>query len=156
MQRVFINVDLVLLTQFEPIAKPPGMEVILEISELESLYNIEEPLKIARKWREMGYQFAIEDFGAGFVSLPFIAQLVPEYIKVDRSTILHALSSEMFRDFFKDIILSLKKYTSGGFIAEGMEAVAEGVETQKELEVVRELGIYLAQGFSLGRPDELT
>jgi EAL domain-containing protein (putative c-di-GMP-specific phosphodiesterase class I) len=104
----------------------------------------------------MGYKFAIDDFGAGFISLPFIAQLVPEYIKVDRSTILHALSSEMFREFLKDIVLSLKKYTTEGFIAEGIEAVAEGVETDKELLVVREMGIHLAQGFSLGRPKELT
>jgi diguanylate cyclase (GGDEF)-like protein len=156
LQKVFINVDFALLTQLESIPKPPGMEVILEISELEALHNIEDPLKIARKWREMGYKFAIDDFGAGFISLPFIAQLVPEYIKVDRSTILHALSSEMFREFLKDIVLSLKKYTTEGFIAEGIEAVAEGVETDKELLVVREMGIHLAQGFSLGRPKELT
>ncbi len=156
LQKVFINVDFALLTQLESIPKPSGMEVILEISELEALHNIEDPLKIARKWQEMGYKFAIDDFGAGFISLPFIAQLVPEYIKVDRSTILHALSSDMFREFLKDIVLSLKKYTTEGFIAEGIEAVAEGVETEKELLVVREMGIHLAQGFSLGRPKELT
>ncbi|MCI0525922.1 MAG: diguanylate cyclase [Nitrospira sp.] len=155
LQKVFINVDFNLLTQLDSIPKPPGMEVILEISELEALQNIENPLKIARKWREMGYKFAIDDFGAGFISLPFIAQLVPEYIKVDRSTILHALASEMFREFLKDIVLSLKKYTTEGFIAEGIEAVAEGVETEKELQVVREMGIHLAQGFSLGKPEEL-
>jgi diguanylate cyclase (GGDEF)-like protein len=156
LQKVFINVDFDLLTQLESIPKPPSMEVILEISELEALHNIENPLRIARKWREMGYKFAIDDFGAGFISLPFIAQLVPEYIKVDRSTILHALSSEVFREFLRDIVLSLKKYTTEGFIAEGIEAVAEGVETEKELQVVREMGIHLAQGFSLGRPQELT
>jgi diguanylate cyclase (GGDEF)-like protein len=155
LEKLFINVDFALLAQLGSIPKPSGMEVVLEISELEALHNIEESLKISRKWREMGYKFAIDDFGAGFISLPFIAQLVPEYIKVDRSTILHALSSEMFRGFLKDIVLSLKRYTSEGFIAEGIEAVAEGVETEKELEVVREMGIYLAQGFSLGRPAEL-
>ncbi len=155
LQRVFINVDFDLLTQLDSILKPPDMEVILEISELEALQNIEDPLKIARKWREMGYKFAIDDFGAGFISLPFIAQLFPEYIKVDRSTILHALSSEMFREFLKDIVLSLKKYTTEGFIAEGIETVAEGVETEKELQVVKNMGIHLAQGFSLGKPEEL-
>jgi diguanylate cyclase (GGDEF)-like protein len=155
LQKVFINVDFALLTRLGSIPKPFGIEVVLEISELEALHNIEESLKIAGKWREMGYKFAIDDFGAGFVSLPFIARLVPEYIKVDRSTILHARSSEMFRGFLKDIVLSLKRYTSEGFIAEGIEAVAEGVETEKELEVVKEMGIHLAQGYSLGKPDEL-
>lgn len=155
LKRLFINVDFGLLNLLESIPKPQGIEVILEISELEALHDIEDLLRVARKWRGEGYKFALDDFGAGFISLPFIAQLVPEYIKVDRSTILHALSSEVFRTFLKDIVLSLGKFTTEGFIAEGIEAVAEGIETENEFEVVKEIGIYLAQGFSLGMPEEL-
>ncbi len=156
LQRVFINVDFKLLTELEVVPEtPPDMEVILEISELETIHNIEDHLKIAREWRERGFKFAIDDFGAGFISLPFIAQLIPEYIKVDRSTILHALFSERFLGFLKDLVLGLKNFTTEGIIAEGIETVAEGVETEQELQVVKEIGIYLAQGFSLGRPQEL-
>jgi diguanylate cyclase (GGDEF)-like protein len=156
LQRVFINVDVKMLTELEAVPKaPPDMEVILEISELEAIHNIEDHLSIAREWRERGFKFAIDDFGAGFVSLPFIAQLIPEYIKVDRSTILQAMSSESFRGFLKDLVLGLKNFTTEGIIAEGIETVAEGVETERELEVVREIGIHLAQGFSLGKPQEL-
>ena len=129
--------------------------MILEISELEALHDTENLLKISEKWRELGYKFAIDDFGAGFISLPFIAQLLPDYIKVDRSTILHAISSDIFRGFLKDLVLSMNKFTTVGFIAEGMEAVGEGIETAKERQVVRELGINLGQGFALGRPREL-
>ena len=148
LKRMFINIDFEVLSQLEMIPKPDGMEVILEISEVEALHDIKNHLKIAGKWREQGYQFAIDDFGAGFISLPFIAQLIPDYIKVDRSTILQAVSSEEFRRFLKDLVLALKNYCKEGIIA-------EGVETAKELGVVRDLGIYLVQGFLLGKPQEM-
>ncbi|MGH7273081.1 MAG: diguanylate cyclase domain-containing protein, partial [Nitrospiria bacterium] len=136
LKRVFINVDFNVLNQLELPTKPSGMEVILEISEVEALHDIENHLKMARKWRAQGYKFAIDDFGAGFISLPFIAQLIPDYIKLDRSTILQAVSSEDFRRFLKDLVLALHNYVREGIIT-------EGIETSKELQVVREIGIHI-------------
>lgn len=155
LKRVFINVDFQLLADLKAIPKPIEVEVVLELSESEAIQNIGDHLKIAKVWREMGFKFAIDDFGAGFISLPFIAQLNPEYIKVDRSTILHAVFSERFKGFLKDLVLGLKNFTTEGIIAEGIEAVAEGIETDRELQMVKEIGIHLAQGFSLGKPQEL-
>lgn len=148
LQRLFINVDFDLISKLEPMSKPPGMEVILEISELEALHDVENHLKVAKKWREKGYRYAIDDFGAGFISLPFIARLVPKYIKVDRSTMLQAVSSEKFRGFLKPLLQSLRAYAMEGIIA-------EGVETEKELKVVKDMGIHLVQGFLFGKPKEL-
>ncbi len=148
LNRVFMNVDFTMLDQLEFIPKPSDLEVILEISEVEALHDVENHLKVARKWRKAGYQFAIDDFGAGFISLPFIATLIPDYIKLDRSTILQAVSSETFRQFSKDLVRALKNYAREGIIA-------EGIETQKELKVVKEMGIYIVQGFLLGKPQEL-
>jgi diguanylate cyclase (GGDEF)-like protein/PAS domain S-box-containing protein len=148
LERVFINVDFYMLNQLELAPKPPGLDVILEISELEALHDIDNRLRIARKWRDMGFKFAIDDFGAGFISLPFIAKLIPEYIKVDRSTMLQAVSSEKFRWFLKHLLPALRMYSTEGVIA-------EGIETEKELRVVKDIGIYLVQGFLLGRPQEL-
>jgi diguanylate cyclase (GGDEF)-like protein len=156
LKKVFINVDFKLLAELEAVPRPPpGMDVILEISELEAIHNIDDHLNIAKEWREKGYKFAIDDFGAGFISLPFMAQLTPEYIKIDRSTILHAVYSESFRGFLKNLVQGLKNFTTGGIIAEGIETVAEGIETERELLVVKEIGVDLAQGFSLGKPQEL-
>jgi EAL domain-containing protein (putative c-di-GMP-specific phosphodiesterase class I) len=148
LKRVFINADFELLVQLESVPKPPNMEVILEISEREALHDVENHLKVARKWRRLGYKFAIDDFGAGFISLPFIAQLIPDYIKLDRSTVLLAVSSMKFWRFLKDLLLPLRNYSTEGIIA-------EGIETEKELQVVKGMGIYLAQGFLLGRPEEM-
>ena len=120
----------------------------MEISEVEALHDIENRLKVAQRWRREGYQFAIDDFGSGFISLPFLATLIPDYIKLDRSIILKAVSSETFRKFSKDLVQALKNYAREGIIA-------EGIETQKELKVVKSMGIHLVQGFLLGKPQVL-
>lgn len=148
MEKLFINVDFNILRNMKEITKPPDMEVILEISEKEVLDDVENQLKIAQRWRTKGFKFAIDDFGAGFISLPFIAQLFPEYIKIDRSTILQSVSSLQFREFLKDIIQAMSNYSTEGIIA-------EGIETEQELQVVKEVGLDLVQGFLLGRPHEL-
>lgn len=148
LQRVFINVDFNMLKMLEGISKPPDTDIILEISELEALYDVDNYLKIANKWRAAGFKLAIDDFGAGFISLPFIAELIPDYIKIDRKTILQAVSSSQFRGFLKDMVQALRNYASEGIIA-------EGVEKENELQIVSDLGINLIQGFLLGRPHEL-
>ena len=148
LKRVFINVDFNVLSLVEMIPKPPGMEVILEISELEAIHDVENRLQLAKKWQEQGYKFAIDDFGAGFISLPFIARLIPAFIKIDRSTMLQAVSSVQFKEFMIGMIFGLKNYATDGIIA-------EGIETEKELKVAKELGIFLIQGFLFGKPQEL-
>jgi len=147
-ERLFINVDFNVLSQFEIIPKPPGTDVVLEISELEALHDVENRLEIAKKWKAEGYKFAIDDFGAGFISLPFIARLFPDYIKFDRSTMLQAVYSEQFKEFMIGLVFALNNYATEGIIA-------EGVETELELKVVRETGIFIIQGFLFGRPEEL-
>jgi diguanylate cyclase (GGDEF)-like protein len=148
LKRVFINVDFNVLRQLGSVPKPVETEVILEISELEALHDVENHLRIAREWRDQGYKFAIDDFGAGFISLPFIARLVPEFIKIDRSTLLHAVTSKQFKEFMIGMVFGLKNYASEGIIA-------EGVETEKELRIVKDMGIVFMQGFLFGKPQEL-
>ena len=148
LKRVFINVDFNVLGRLKGVHKPNGMEVILEISELEALHDVEYHMKVTKKWREVEFKFAIDDFGAGFISLPFLAQLTPDYIKVDRSTVLQAVSSEKFRKFSGDLVRAIRNYSKEGIIA-------EGIETKKELQVVKDMGIDIAQGYLLGKPQEL-
>jgi diguanylate cyclase (GGDEF)-like protein len=143
--RVFINVDFNLLDQVGPIPKPPDIDIVLEISESEALHNIDQGIQIARRWKEQGFKFAMDDFGAGFVSLPFISQLVPDYIKIDRSAILQAVESKVFRQFLKELVGALRNHETSGIIA-------EGIETEEELGIALEMEIHFAQGFLLGKP----
>ncbi|MGB3941144.1 MAG: diguanylate cyclase [Candidatus Manganitrophaceae bacterium] len=145
--RIFINVDFDLLEQLGPLPKPPECDLILEISESEALHNIEQHLRITRKWKEQGFRFAMDDFGAGFISLPFLSQLLPDYIKIDRSAILQAVESKLFRQFLADLIATLGHY-------ETTKIIAEGIETEDELRIVEEMGISLVQGFLFGKQEE--
>lgn len=149
LKRVFINIDFNVLQKVEPMTKPEDMEVVLEISEQEAIHEVGKFLEVARQWRAKGYKFAIDDFGAGFISLPFIARLIPDYIKMDRSTILQAVASQQFSEFLKDLIIALRNYSKKGIIA-------EGVETEKELKAAKAMGTQVVQGFLLGKPKELT
>ncbi|HET8761105.1 MAG TPA: diguanylate cyclase [Nitrospiria bacterium] len=148
LQRVFINVDFAVLDHVRVIPKPPHTEVVLEISESEALHDVERHLNTTKTWRAAGYKFAIDDFGAGFISLPFVARLIPDYIKLDRATIVQAGASRQFLTFLRDLILALRNYSKEGIIA-------EGIETPDELQVVRDLGISPVQGFLVGKPQEL-
>ena len=104
LKKVFVNIDFDILDEFKTIPPISGTEIVLEISESEALLDIPRILETTRKWRALGYKFAIDDFGAGFISLPFVAQLLPDYIKMDRSTIVQAVSSEQFSKFLKDLL----------------------------------------------------
>jgi len=148
LSRVFINVDFESLRTTEPFPKPPDIEIVLEISEAESLSDVEALLVVADAWRAQGYRFAIDDFGVGFLSLPFIARLIPEYIKVDRSMVVEAADSLQFGSFLKDMVLAMRNYSKEGIIA-------EGIETEEDLDIVRRLGIDQFQGYLTGRPETL-
>jgi EAL domain-containing protein (putative c-di-GMP-specific phosphodiesterase class I) len=148
LKRVFINVDFAVLDHLQVMPKPPETEVILEISEAEALRDVERHLQTTNAWRAQGYKFAIDDFGAGFISLPFIARLIPDYIKMDRSTIVQARASRQFLTFLRDLVLALRNYSKEGIIA-------EGIETHEELQVVRDLGIDPVQGFLMSKPQDL-
>ena len=148
LERVFVNADFQLLSELDRVSIPDCMDVVVELSEREALDDLEELLGVAQRWRDKGCQFAIDDFGAGFISLPFLAMLVPEYVKVDRSTLLKAASSGQFMGFLKSLVRAVRTYATAGVIA-------EGIEKQEELQTAQDLGISLGQGFLLGMPEEM-
>lgn len=143
--RLFVNVDFELLARlYGKIKRPAGMEVTLEISEREPLENLEERLKMAEAWRQEGFQFACDDLGAGFLSLPFFIRLRPEFIKFDLSVVQQAMTSPQLQAFLHEATRLLLGFSRG--------LIAEGIETSAQLSFVKELGIPLGQGFLLGRP----
>ena len=148
LDRVFVNVDFALLEHLGSREKPANVEVILEISEKEALDDIEHHLAVTQKWKAEGYKFAFDDFGVGFISLPFLADLEPDYIKLDRLTILQAVASDDFRDFLNHVVQGLMHYAPQGI-------VAEGVESEEELLVAEQMGVHLVQGHLFGKPEPI-
>ncbi|MFN8148794.1 MAG: EAL domain-containing protein [Candidatus Nanopelagicales bacterium] len=92
----------------------------------------------------LGIRFAIDDFGTGYSSLSYLNQLPVHALKIDRSFLLEAQ---------KPGGQALMAAIVGVARAVGADTVAEGVETLEQLELVRSMGVDIAQGFLLGRPE---
>ena len=117
---------------------------ITERVELDSIPGVEEKIW---KLKESGCRFAVDDLGAGYAALTTFAQLEPEFVKLDGTLIRGVQRSERK----KMIIGSMATLC----IDLGIHVVAEGVESQEEFEVLRELGCTHFQGFFVGRPAPL-
>jgi EAL domain-containing protein (putative c-di-GMP-specific phosphodiesterase class I)/GGDEF domain-containing protein len=122
----------------------PGM-VVFEITEHEHVTDIPLLVEVAGQVQGAGMSFALDDFGDGRSSLRLWSELSPDVVKIDkyftREIAQHARQLKTLRALMQ--------------IAEtfGTTLVAEGVETGDDLRVLRDLGVPLAQGYFLGRPD---
>ncbi len=118
--------------------------VVLEFSERDPVPNLSRLQRIAAQLRSAGYRIAVDDAGAGHASMQVIAELRPEFMKVDRA-LIHAVDSHRAR---RGLLVSLLSFS--GHI--GARLIAEGVETQRELDTLLSLGVQYGQGWMLGRP----
>ena len=119
--------------------------VVFEITERQSIDDYASFTKALDHYRRQGYRIAIDDAGAGYSSLQAIAELHPDYIKIDRS-LIHRID----RDKMKEILVETLTVFAQKI---NCQMIAEGIETFEELEVVRRLGVHFGQGYLLGRPN---
>ena len=121
--------------------------VVLEVTEHAPIEDYDELKEALHDLRAQGVRLAIDDAGAGFASLRHILQLDADVIKLDMS-----LTHHIDRD-------RAKRALAAGLISFasqiGAAIVAEGIETQSELETLRGLGVAYGQGFFLARPGDL-
>ena len=118
--------------------------VVLEFSEREPVPDLARLQRIAAELRSRGFRIAVDDAGAGHASMRVIAELRPEFIKVDRS-LIHAIDADRAR---RALVVALLSFS--GHI--GARVIAEGIETQREQETLQSLGVQFGQGWLLGRP----
>ena len=97
--------------------------------------------------RQRGLRFALDDAGAGYAGLATLAVVAPEFIKIDMSLVRGCDTDRLKRG----IIASLVHLSQ----LSGSEVIAEGVETQAELDVVANLGVRMIQGYVFARPVEM-
>jgi diguanylate cyclase (GGDEF)-like protein len=122
----------------------PARSLELEITEGMLLQNREVSGKVIRRLSEIGVQLAVDDFGTGYSNLGYLADLEVHRLKIDRSFVLDL--SESSRKFA--IITAIVQFAH----SLGLETVAEGVETPRQLEGVISAGCNLAQGFLFSPP----
>ncbi|HEY7925843.1 MAG TPA: EAL domain-containing protein [Candidatus Dormibacteraeota bacterium] len=118
--------------------------IVLEFSEREPVSDLARLQRIAAGLRARGFRIAVDDAGAGHASMRVIAELRPEFIKVDRS-LIRAIESDRAR---RALVVALLSFS--GHI--GARLIAEGIETPAEQEVLASLGVQFGQGWLLGPP----
>jgi len=118
--------------------------VIIELTENQPTYDYDLMREAVLHYRKMGFQIAIDDLGEGFSSLRLWSELRPEFVKIDMHFIQGINHDPVKLQFVRSIQEIAEKSNT--------RVIAEGIETQPELLVLRDVGVALGQGYHLGRP----
>jgi EAL domain-containing protein (putative c-di-GMP-specific phosphodiesterase class I) len=122
-------------------------ECVLEITERTYVESASRLRERVNELRQDGFRIAIDDMGTGYSALHVLAELQPDFIKLDKMLVRDLPVEPIKRNLVSAIT---------GFARDSQSIViAEGVETEAEVEVLRELGIELQQGFFFGYPKPL-
>lgn len=119
-------------------------DLYLEITETMLVEDIESTKQVVEQLKQLGIRLAIDDFGTGYSSLLYLKRFPVAILKIDRSFI-----DGLGIDREDEVIV---KAVIGVARSLGIDLVAEGVETESQLEILEELGCDNVQGFRLGRP----
>lgn len=101
-------------------------------------------IETLRQCRHIGYEIAIDDFGTGFSSLQYLSSMPLSSLKVDRSFVMKVNSDPKVRAIVHSLIFMSKSL--------GLEVVAEGIETEEELQSVFAMGAEKGQGYLFSKP----
>jgi EAL domain-containing protein (putative c-di-GMP-specific phosphodiesterase class I) len=117
-------------------------DLVLEISESESIENFGAFREVADSCRELGIRLAIDDAGTGYASLEAIMEIAPDFIKTDM-VLVRGIDQDPSR---QEVVGAINAVARGI----GAQVVAEGIETEAELRTLREIGVRYGQGFYFG------
>ena len=123
----------------------PGEALWIEVTEMSILGDPERARTTLEDVRRIGVRVALDRFGSGQSRLSLAGALPLDILKIDRSLIAGLHEDETKRAIVVALVALAR--------AAGMQTVAVGVESETQLQLVRELGCSLAQGFLLGEPD---
>jgi diguanylate cyclase (GGDEF)-like protein len=116
----------------------------LELTERTLVQSIETMLNIMSQIKAMGIHFAIDDFGTGYSSLSYLKKMPMDCIKIDKSFLSGMLENAADFQIIASTIAMVQKLQ--------LQVVAEGVETREQLELLRQQGCDIAQGYLIARP----
>lgn len=120
--------------------------VVFEITERTSIKDYKSFRDILNNYIDHGYKIAIDDVGSGYSGLKTIAGTKPNYIKIDMD-IIRDIDKDSFKQAIIKNFVSLAQNTN-------FKIIAEGIETEAELNTLIKLGVYAGQGFFLQKPKD--
>lgn len=119
-------------------------QVIIEITENTPTVDYALLREAAHHYRKAGFEIAMDDLGEGFSGLRLWSELRPDYVKIDQHFIQGVNSDPVKLQFVRSIQEIARK--------SGSKVIAEGIETEAEMAVVRDLDINYGQGYCIARP----
>ena len=122
---------------------PPG-SVIFEITEQFAMRHLSRVEKQINAIRKLGCEFAIDDFGTGYSSFSYLKNLPVDYLKIDGSFVEN-LDKDPVDQTMVRLIAEIGR-------AAGLKTIAEYVQSQATMTLLRKYGIDYAQGFFVGKP----
>jgi PAS domain S-box-containing protein len=121
--------------------------LVFEITETAMVEETEVAVTLAERLRHLGCRFALDDFGSGYGGFHYLKHIPMDFLKIDREFVGDAHKSKADQHVLHAIVGLAK-----GF---GLKTIAEGVEDQETLDMLKEYGFDYAQGYFLGRPAPL-
>ena len=120
-------------------------DVVVEITERVAIVHHDEFQDALRTFKERGYRVAVDDMGAGNASLQSLASIEPDFLKFDTS-LVHDIDKSSIKQSLLETLRQLADKIKA-------RVIAEGIEREEELQVLKKLGIELGQGFLFHRDD---
>lgn len=154
--KIFLNVDPAIINDdkfkqgfTKEYLKRYGIDVqniVFEITERNTIYDYQSFRRTIENYKNQGYSIAIDDLGSGYSGLTTIAEIHPHYIKLDMNLV---------RNIDKDGLkyAMIKTFYDFACIAD-MKIVAEGIETENELNALIEIGVDYGQGYYIQKPSD--
>ena len=121
-----------------------GSCLTLEITESELVENVEETIKTLQQLSALGLEISIDDFGTGYSSLSYLKRYPINTLKIDRSFV-HDIATDPDDVAIIGAIIAMARSLK-------MEVLAEGVETEEQLDFLTRHGCNRFQGFYFSRP----
>jgi PAS domain S-box-containing protein len=119
--------------------------LVFEITETTAARDLGKARELADRLTALGCGFALDDFGTGYGSFTYLKHLPVSYLKIDMEFVRNLAADPADQQVVKAIVDVARNF--------GIKTIAEGVETEETLELLRTLGVDYAQGFLLGRPE---
>ena len=119
--------------------------IIIEITENQPTFDFEGMRNALLHYRNMGFQIAMDDLGEGFSSLRLWSELRPEFVKIDMHFVQGVNADPLKQQFIRSI--------QSIALSSGTQVIAEGIETDAEFRVIRDIGVACGQGYFIARPN---
>jgi diguanylate cyclase (GGDEF)-like protein len=124
---------------------PGGL--IIEVTETAAITDIDRARSFAEHLEALGCEFALDDFGAGYGSFYYLKHLPFDYLKIDGEFIHNLATDRADQALVRSLVRIAKEL--------GKQTIAEFVEDEETLAILRDLGVNYAQGYHIGRPAAL-